>query len=71
MGEDNVFNKLIVMDNVSGLADKSDNLANFLSVSRKLNFTCVNVFHTIYPTRNCLQMILSQTKLLNIFPASL
>ena len=52
MGEDHVFNKLIVMDNVSGLADKSDNLANFLSVPRKLNFTCVNVFHTIYPTRN-------------------
>lgn len=29
MGEDNIFNKLIVMDNVLGLADKSDSFANF------------------------------------------
>ena len=71
MGEDNAFNKLIVMDDVSGLADKSDNFANFLDVSRKFNFTCVYVFHTIYPTRNCWQMILSQTKVFNIFPGLL
>ena len=37
MGEDNIFNKLIVMDNVSDLAGKSDNFGNFLTVSRKLN----------------------------------
>ena len=49
MGENNVFNKLIVMDDVAGLADKSDNFANFLTVSRKFNFTCVYVFHTIIP----------------------
>ena len=59
------------MDDVSGLADKSDNFANFLDVSRKFNFTCVYVFHTIYPTRNCWQMILSQTKVFNIFPGLL
>ena len=48
MGEDNVFNKLIVMDNVSDLPDKSDNFTNLLTVSRKFNFTCVYVFHTLY-----------------------
>ena len=36
MGEDNAFNKLIVMDDVSGLADKSNNFANFLNVSDNL-----------------------------------
>ena len=41
MGEDNIFDKLIVMDDVSGLANKSDNFINFLTVSRKFNFTCV------------------------------
>ena len=70
-GENNVFNKLIVMDNVSRLADKSNDFANFLTVSRKFNFTCAYVFHTMYPTRSNWQMILSQTKIFNIFPGSL
>ena len=71
MGENTVLNKFIVMDDVSGLADKSDSFANFLTVSRKFSFTCVYVFHTIYPTRSNCQMILSQTKIFNIFPGSL
>ena len=33
MGENNIFNKLLVMDNVLKLADKSANFANFLTVS--------------------------------------
>ena len=39
MGENNVFDKIIAMNDVSELADKSDNFANFLTVSQKLNFT--------------------------------
>ena len=71
MGENNVFDKLIVMDDVSGLADKSDDFANFLIVSRKFNFTCVYVFHMMYPARSNWQMILSQINIFNIFPSSL
>ena len=52
MGEENTFNKLIVMDDVLGLADKSNNFANFLTVARKFNFTCVYVFQTLYPPRS-------------------
>ena len=59
MGENNVFDKLIFMDDVSGLANKSDDFTNFLTVSLKFNFTCVCVFHTIYPARSNWQMILS------------
>ena len=70
MGENNIFDKLIVMDDVSGLADKSDNFANFLTISRKFSFTCVYDFHTMYPTKSSWQMILSQTKFFNIFPGS-
>ena len=44
-----------IMDDIQGLADKSENFANFLTVSRK--FTYVYIFHTIYPTRNNWQMI--------------
>ena len=36
MGENNIFGKLIVMDDVSRLAHKSDDFANFLTVSRNL-----------------------------------
>ena len=71
MGENNVFNKVIVMDNISGLADRSNDFANFLTVSRKFSFNCVYVFHSMYPTRFNWQMILSQTKTFNIFPGSL
>ena len=70
MGKNNIFNKLIVMGDVSGL-DKSNSFANFLTVSRKFNSTCVYVFHTMYPIRSNCQMILSQTKIFSIFPGSL
>ena len=69
MDEDSIFNKLIVMDDVSGLADKSDNFTNLLTVMRKFNVTCVYAFHTIYPTRSNWQMILSQTKNVTFFLA--
>ena len=71
MGENTLLDRLIVMDNVSGLADKSENFANFLTVSRKFGFTCIYIFHTIYPTRNNWQMILSKRKIFNIFPGSI
>ena len=71
MAEKTLLDKLIAMDNVSGLADKSENFTNFLSVSRKFNFTCIYVFHTIYPTRNNWQMILLETKIFNIIPRSI
>ena len=70
MSENNIFDKLIVMDDVPRLADKSDNFANFLAVLRKFSFTCVYIFHTMYPTRPSWQMILSQTNKFNIFPGS-
>ena len=38
MGENNIIDQLIAMDDVSEFADKSDNFANFLTVSQKFNF---------------------------------
>ena len=57
-------------DDISCLADRSEEFANFLTVSRKFGLTCVYIFHTIYPTRQHWQMILSQTKIFNFFPGS-
>ena len=64
-------NKLIIMDDVSGLADKSNEFSNFLTVSRKYWFTCLYVFHTIYPGRQNWEMIMSQTNIFNFFPGSI
>ena len=70
-GENAVLNKLIIMDDVSGLADKSQEFWDFLTVSRKFGFSCVNVFHTIYPGRQNWEMIMSQTHIFNFFPGSI
>ena len=71
MDENILMDRVIVMDDVSGLAEKSENFAEFLTVSRKFGFSCVYIFHTNYPTKNNWQMILSQTKIFNIFPRSI
>ena len=59
LGENLIVDKLIVMDNVSGLADKSEDFSNFLTVSRKYGFSCVYIFHTIYPGRKSWEMRMS------------
>ena len=51
LGEKMSIDKLIVMDEVSGLADRCNDFSNFLTVSRKYGFSCIHVFHTIYPGR--------------------
>ena len=71
LGENLITNKLIVMDDVSGLADRSEDFSNFLTVSRKDGFLCVYVFHTIYPGRQSWEMIMSQTHIFNFFPGSI
>ena len=65
------IDKLIIMDDISGLADKSTNFSIFLTVSRKYGFSCVYVFHTIYPNRQNWDMLMSQTHIFNFFPGSI
>ena len=71
MGELPVDNRLIVLDDISGLADKSEEFSNFLTVTRKYGFSCLYVFHTIYPGRQSWEMIISQTHIFNFFPGSI
>ena len=70
-GEELSVTRLIVMDDVSGLADKSEEFSSFLTVSRKYGFSCLYVFHTIYPGRQSWEMIMSQTHIFNFFPGSI
>ena len=69
-GEEINRDRLIVLDDVSGLADKSNKFASFLTVARKYKYNCVYIFHTIYPENTIWKTILSQTNIFNIFPAS-
>ena len=69
-GESLSVTRLIVMDDVSGLADKSEEFSNFLTVSRKYGFSCLYGFHTIYPSRLSWEMIMSQTHII-FFPGSI
>ena len=58
-GEKTTCNQLIVMDNVSGLADESKKFASFLIVTCKFNYTYVYIFHIIYPEKSIWRTILS------------
>ena len=70
VGENYVFDWLIDMDDVSGLADKSNDFCSFLTVPRKYRYSCIYIFHVVFPALSNWQMILSQTKIFNIFPSA-
>ena len=69
-GEKSIRDRLIVFDDVSGLADDSKKFVSFLTVARKYSYNCVYIFHTIYPEKANWRTILSQTNIYNIFPAT-
>ena len=63
-GENKKLDRLIIMDDVSGVADVSKKFANFLTVSRKFGYNCVYVFHVIVPASQIWQKIISQTNII-------
>ena len=70
-GEKSVRDRLIVFDNISGLADDSKKFVSFLTVAQKYSYNCVYIFHTIYPEKANWRTILSQTNIYDIFPATI
>ena len=70
IGEKDVFDRLIVMDNVSSLVDKSNKFCSFLTVSRKYRYSCIYIFHIVFPQLRNWQMIISQNKIFNTFPSA-
>ena len=63
------MDRLIVMDDVSGVADTSKKFVNVLTVSRKFRYHCVYLFHVIAPATQIWQKIISETNIFNIFPS--
>ena len=70
IGEKDIFYRLIVMDDVCGLADKSNEFCSFLTVSRKYRYSCIYISHIVFPQLRNWQIIISQTKIFNIFPSA-
>ena len=64
-GNKQKLDQLFVIDNVSGLADKSNAFARFWTVSQKFKYSCVYIFHIIYPEKSIWKLILLQTKVFN------
>ena len=63
-GEEKERDRLIVMDNDSGLA-----FASFLTDMRKFCYSCVLNFYLFYPEKANWKLMISQTKMLNLFAA--
>ena len=61
--------RLIVMDGISGLADRSDKFAGSLTTAQKFRYYCVYIFHAIFLKKAIWRSIISQTNLFIIFPA--
>ena len=60
---------LIVIDDVSGIADTSKKFAEFLTVFRKYRYQYIYVFRIITPETQIWKKIISQTNFFNIFPS--
>lgn len=55
-GENTTRDRLIAMHNVSRLADESKNFESFLTVVRKYRYSCVYIFHMLFPEKNFLEI---------------
>ena len=64
------MDRLIILGDVSVVADISKNFGNFLTVLGKYGYNCVYVFHVIVPSSQIWQKIISQTNIFNVFPES-
>ena len=65
-GEKTVRDRRIIMEDVSGLANKSKKFAVFLTVTRKYNYNCVFIFHTVFPQKKNCRLIVYCLRLLSV-----
>ena len=62
-GENKKIERPIVTEDVSGLANRSNTFANFLTVTRKFGYHCLYIFHIILPEKQNWKKIISQTNI--------
>ena len=71
VGEHAERDSLIVLDDVSGLADKSPSFVTFMTVCRKFGYSLLYVFHETVQSSPRWKDILSQTHIFCVFPSAL
>ena len=69
-GEKISMDRLIVMDDILGIANNYKKIAEFLTVCRKYRYHCIYVFHIIAPESQVWKKVISQTNIFNTFPSS-
>ena len=62
-GENKKIERPIVTEDVSGLANRSNTFANFLTVTRKFGYHCLYIFHIILSEKQNWKKIISQTNI--------
>ena len=62
---------LIVLDDVTGLADKSPSFVKFLTVCRIFGYSIVYIFHEPTTSSPRWRDIISQTQIFCVFPSSM
>ena len=71
VGEKTFYDKIIVFDDMSTIADKSKHFAHFLTVSRKYGYICIYILHNIAQNKNEIwQLILSNTNIVVLFKST-
>ena len=70
-GEKISVDRVIVVDDVSGIADNCKKFAEFLAVCRKYGYHCIYGFHIIMPENQIWKKILPQNNIFNIFLSNL
>ena len=66
-GEKSSMDRLIVIDNVTGVADNCKKFAEFLTVCRKYKYHCIYVFHVMARETQIWKKSLSQTNIFIFF----
>ena len=61
-GENKIIDRLIVIDDISGIADSYKEFADFLTITRKYRYHCIFVFHIIIHDKDiCRKLYHKQT----------
>ena len=68
MGEYVERDSLVILDNVSGLADRSKSFVTFMTTCRKFGYSLIYVFHETTVNSSRWKDILSQMQIFCIFP---
>ena len=68
LGEHNSFKSLVIFDDMSTIANKSNAFSYFLTVSRKYGYTCVYILHNLMQNNSDIwQLILANTNIIVLF----